>query len=173
MRIDDPTRAAQSRTARLRIYLNDHLAGAAGGTALAARIARAHRSDVGERELAQLAADVGEDRQALLEIMGQLGVARTYYKESVAAIAERVGRLKLNGSVVRRSPLSSVVELETMGLGVTGKLAGWRTLRELAESDSRLDKARLNTLIGRAEKQQALLEELRARAVRQALVGAV
>jgi hypothetical protein len=169
MSSDRIVHAEESRPHLLRIYLNDHLAGAAGGTGLAHRLANSHKGTAAERELAEFARAVDEDRDALLEIMRGLGVGRTYYKEPLAVVAERLGRFKLNGSLLQRSPLSSVVELEAMGLGVTGKRAGWRSLRELADSESRLDKAKLDTLIQRAEDQIALLERLRVQAVREAM----
>ena len=50
-----------------------------------------------------------------------------------------------------------------------GKAAGWRTLRTLAETDTRLDADRLDELISRARRQADLLEELRVRAADQAL----
>jgi hypothetical protein len=49
-------------------------------------------------------------------------------------------------------------------LGVEGKAAGWRTLRALADSDSRLNRGRLDELMARAREQANLLEELRVRA---------
>jgi hypothetical protein len=54
-------------------------------------------------------------------------------------------------------------------LGVEGKAAGWRTLRVLADSDSRLGSARLDELISRAGRQEDLLEELRVRAADQVI----
>ena len=55
-----------------------------------------------------------------------------------------------------------------MRLGVTGKAAGWRTLRLLADADPRLDRGRLDELIARADSQLGLLEDLRVRAARSA-----
>ena len=81
----------------------------------------------------------------------------------------REGRLKLNGRLLSRSPLSGLEELEMMRLGVTGKAAGWRTLRLLADTDVRLDCGRLDELIARADSQLELLEDLRVRAARLAL----
>ena len=52
-------------------------------------------------------------------------------------------------------------------LGVEGKAAGWRTLRTLADSDPRLDPARLDELIARARRQADLLEDLRVAAASQ------
>jgi hypothetical protein len=82
-------------------------------------------------------------------------------------IGEKAARLKPNGYVSGRSPLSSLVELEMLRLGVEGKAAGWRTLRSLAGRDSRLDSARLDELIARARGQAEALEELRVRAADQ------
>ncbi|HZZ97300.1 MAG TPA: hypothetical protein VFE19_09800 [Jatrophihabitantaceae bacterium] len=171
MSTDRVVHAATPRPHLLRIYLNDHLAGAAGGTGLARRLAESHQGTAAGTDLVNLARDVEQDRNALLEIMRQLGIVRTYYKEQAATLAERAGRLKLNGSLLRRSPLSTVIELEAMVLGVTGKRCGWLSLRELAEFDTRLDAARLATLIERADQQLATLERLRVRAAREALAA--
>ena len=157
--------------ALLRIYLNDHLAGAAGGVALAARLARSHQGTTEATPLERLARDVAADRDSLLAIIGSLGLPRTYYKEAAALAGERLGRLKLNGSLIKRSPLSSVVELEVMTVGVTAKRSGWRSLRELSESDARLDSAQLDELIRRADDQLEVLEQLRIRAVKAALMS--
>jgi hypothetical protein len=51
-----------------------------------------------------------------------------------------------------------------MRLGVEGKAAGWRTLRALADTDTRLDRTRLDDLITAAQRQSYLLEELRIQA---------
>lgn len=157
-------RAPQGRQGLLGIYLNDHLAGATMGTELAQRIAGS-RQEAGDREtFRRLTDDISSDRQALLTVMGALGVPVRRYKAAAAWMAEKTGRLKLNGHLLTRSPLSSLEELELLRLGVEGKAAGWRTLRELAQSDSRLDPARLDELISRAREQADLLEELRVRA---------
>jgi hypothetical protein len=47
---------------------------------------------------------------------------------------------------------------------VEGKAAGWRTLRALADTDSRLNRDRLDQLMARAQQQVDLLEELRVQA---------
>jgi hypothetical protein len=49
-------------------------------------------------------------------------------------------------------------------LGVEGKAAGWRTLQELAGTDSRLNHDTLDELMARARQQADLLEELRVQA---------
>jgi hypothetical protein len=98
--------------------------------------------------------------------MTTLGVPVRAYKVCAGWIGEKAGRLKLNGRLLSRSPLSSLEELEIMALGVAGKAAGWRTLRRLADTDPRLDRGRLDELAARAGSQLELLEDLRARAAR-------
>ncbi|TYB48150.1 SDR family oxidoreductase [Actinomadura chibensis] len=152
----------------LGIYLNDHLAAAAGGVALARRLARGHRDPGRAERLGRLADDVAADRGALLEILTSLGLPTRRYKSLAVAAAEKAGRLKLNGGLVRRSPLSDVVELEAMTLAVEGKRAGWRTLLDVADQEPALDTERLRLLQARADDQLAVLERLRADALRDA-----
>lgn len=101
--------------------------------------------------------------------MGALSIPVRGYKVYAAWIGEKAARLKLNGHLLARSPLSGLEELEMLRLGVEGKAAGWRTLRVLAETDKRLDPGRLDELIARARRQADLLEELRMRAADQVI----
>ena len=112
---------------------------------------------------------MAQDRAALLEIMAALGIPVRAYKVCAAWIGEKAGRLKFNGHLFTRSPLSRLEELEILRLGVEGKAAGWRTLRALAETDGRLDPAELDELAARARRQADLLEELRIRAANQVI----
>lgn len=157
------------------IYLNDHLAGATAGVELAKRMARSLTGAEPRREMERLAAEIAEDRRALLGMMRQLGVPARRYKVYSAWIGEKLGRGKPNGRLLRRSPLSDVVELEMMRLGVEGKAAGWRTLRTLAQHGSSLDTGlntgRIDALIERARTQIDTLERLRVGAV-QEIIGA-
>ncbi len=153
----------------LGIYLNDHLAGATGGLELARRVAASQPGPADDGVLQRLSAEVAQDRAALRDMMAELGVPVRGYKVCAAWIGEKAARLKLNGYLLARSPLSSLEELEMLRLGVEGKAAGWRTLRVLAETDKRLDAGRLDELIARARRQAELLEELRVRAAGQVI----
>jgi hypothetical protein len=155
----------------LALYLNDHLAGATGGTALARRLARNHQGTELEGPTSELADQVEEDRKALLQIMNALDIRPRPAKQVLAALAERVGRLKLNGTVVRRSPLSSVIEFEAMRLGVEGKIDGWQALRRVADHEPRLNADRLDELLRRAGRQSDTLQNLRLRVATAAFTG--
>ncbi|HSA48867.1 MAG TPA: hypothetical protein VLH10_01980 [Yinghuangia sp.] len=153
----------------LRIYLGDHYAGSSAGLALAKRLARTRADAPDGPVLRELERDIAQDREAMREIMRSLHVKPTRGKSAVGVLAEKLGRLKPNGRVRRRAPLSDVLELETLFLGVEGKAACWRSLRTLVPTDSRLDADRLDELIKRAEGQVGRLEALRATAAANAL----
>jgi hypothetical protein len=164
-------RARTRDQALLGIYLNDHLAGSVVGSNLARRLASREDRWAGSEDLHGLADEIAADRQSLMEIMKDLGVPVRRAKTWLAWIAERAGRVKLNGRILARSPLSRVLELEAMLLGVEGKAAGWRTLRTLADTDHRLDTGRLDELNERARGQIDQLEALRVRAVAEVFDG--
>lgn len=146
------------------IYLNDHLLGATAGAELARRAAASRQATNYGAALRQLAAEITQDRAALLGVMRSLGVPVRGYKVGLAWLGEKAARLKLNGRLTARSPLSLVEELEMLRLGVEGKAAGWRTLRTRADADTRLDQAALDRLITRARSQAGVLEDLRVQA---------
>jgi ABC-type nitrate/sulfonate/bicarbonate transport system ATPase subunit len=147
-----------------------HLTGATGGVELANRLADAHPSDEDTGRLRQLAVDVSEDRASLIDVMERLDVTVDQIKIALGWISEKLARLKLNGYLLRRSPLSTVIELEGMRLRVEGKAAGWRTLRTVAEHDERLGTGEFDRLIERAAAQAEMLESLRVAAVQRVLV---
>jgi hypothetical protein len=156
----------------LGIYLNDHLAGATGGLELARRTAGAHRGTETGTTLTRIAKEIQEDRESLLEIMAALEVPVRQYKVAAAWVVEKAGRLKLNGRLLDRSPLSSLVELETMRVGVEGKACLWRTLLQVAKHEQRLDASRLDSLIQRAASQLETLEPMRMAASAEAFAPA-
>ncbi|GAB7192191.1 hypothetical protein NUM3379_29000 [Kineococcus sp. NUM-3379] len=154
-----------SRTDPLAIYLNDHYAGAAAGLALLRRASTVHRDPQVRAVLAELAREVGDERRTLRQLMRATGAPVHRAKVATAWLGERVSRLKPNGRVVARAPLSDFLELEALLLGVHGKWAGWRTLLVLARTDPRLPVATLEELARTAERQVATIEDLRARVV--------
>lgn len=150
------------RTKLLSIYLEDHLAGATAGSQRAARLADAEAESKDANVLATFAADVAKDLDALLEVMNALGVEPNRLKAGVASLAERVGALKLNGRVFDRSPLSTIVELEAMQMGVRGKRSLWETLQAAMTSPSPVE---LDGLVRRADAQLDMLSAVHAERV--------
>ncbi|MFK8907761.1 hypothetical protein [Streptomyces sp. YS-3] len=150
----------------LAIYLNDHLLGATVGVERARYLAEECTDPEVTKSLEPIAKEIAEDRKSLVGIMRRLDISVRRYKVYAGRLAERVGRLKSNGSLVRRSPLTTMVELEFLRLGVEGKAAVWQTLRELTDAEERLDGQQLNVLTDRATRQLSTLEELRRRQAR-------
>ena len=90
--------------------------------------------------------------------MRELSIAPSAIKVGMVRVAERVGRLKLNGALFERSPLSSVIELETLVVGVRGKEALWTALQRANVSLKDID---LDALAESAKAQGTELEALR------------
>jgi hypothetical protein len=161
--------ADPSRRSMLAIYLEDHYAGSCAGVALVGRIAGRHAGTDIAPDLRWLAAQVAEDQRSLLVIMERLGMRPAKYKNVLAMAGERISRLKPNGRLFRGSPLSTVVELQSMQLGVTGKRCGWQDLRDLVDDVPALDAHHLDELTRRADEQITRLAALRHTAVVRAL----
>jgi len=154
----------------LRIYLTDHLAGATAGLALARRAARGNARTSSGPVLAEIAREIAEDRVALERLLRSVGGRPSRVKNLLAAAGERAARLKLNGRLRQRSPLSRLVETEALTLGVTGKLALWEALLAThPDGGSGADLASLAALAERARGQRERLEAERIVAARTAL----
>jgi hypothetical protein len=152
----------------LAIYVQDHHAAGLAGARVARRVAMAVERDSGNAELRRVASEISEDLLALEGIMHRLGVEPNRAKDTLARIAERLGRLKLNGRLLRRSPLSDLLELETLVVGITGKQALWVSLREIPS----IQIEELDQLLERAEEQKRSVENARVAAARRSFQSA-
>jgi nucleoside-diphosphate-sugar epimerase len=116
----------------LGIYLSDHLMGATGGVNRIERMAKAYADTELGPELGRLATEIGAARRELAALIDRLDLPSKPHRQAAAWVAEHVGRLKLNGRLLSRSPLSVVLELEIMRAAVAGQLGLWQTLVDLA-----------------------------------------
>ena len=153
----------------LGIYLNDHLAGAISGQELAKRCLSSNRESGVGSYLDTFVAEVRADESVLREVMAAVGVAPSPIKQAAGWAAEKVARLKLNGQLTGYSPLSRLIELEGLWLGVLGKRALWRSLKILSSEDRRLSKFDFEGLEKRASAQATKLERFRLEVARSAL----
>jgi hypothetical protein len=154
----------------LATYLNDHLLGSTAGLELARRAARENQgSDLGGF-LTGLAREIEDDRDTLLALLSELGVTPDRLKVAAGWIGEKLGRLKPNAQLRGYSPLSPLVELEGLLMGIHAKLAMWRLLAEVAGELS-LDRARFEALSANAERQLADVERHRLDVGRRALTA--
>jgi predicted DNA-binding ribbon-helix-helix protein len=152
----------------LPIYLNDHLTGATLGVELAKRARSENQGTELGSFLDELCSEIVEDRRALISLMRGLGIAPSRAKIAAGWIAEKLGRLKLNGEVKEYSPLSRVLELEGLRSGIDAKREMWLALQEISDRDVRLQSAPLDDLIARARSQSERLDPHRRAAARTA-----
>jgi hypothetical protein len=155
----------------LSIYLNDHLAGSTIGLELSRRARGSNKGSAYGEVLERVAKEIEEDRETLQRLMSDLGIRRDHPKVTAAWIGEKFGRLKPNGRLLSYSPLSRLVELEALALGISGKLSLWDSLAEIAGEDARLDPEELRRLAERAERQRKEVWQLHQRAAREAFAA--
>ena len=153
----------------LAIYLNDHLAGSTAGVELARRARGANEGTELGQLLSRLVREIEEDRDTLGAVMDAVGAGRDRFKKAAGWLGEKAGRLKLNGQLTGYSPLSRLVELEGLNLGIEGKSRLWMALGAIA--DPRLSAFDFVELAQRAERQRSELEPFRLDAARESFGG--
>jgi hypothetical protein len=146
----------------LSIYLNDHFAGAAGGVELARRLHASNREDEAfGPPLARLQEEIEAKRVVLDRLIDQLGFSRDRLKPVGAWVLEKLGRLKPNGQLRGYSPLSRLLELEGLAMGLSGQLGLWQTLSELGLEQPGFD---FDQLAAETAEHRSTVEDLHRRA---------
>jgi hypothetical protein len=145
----------------LDIYLNDHLAGATMGGDLADRLASRTQGTPFGPEMATIAREIAEDRATLEQLMEAVGATRNPVKQGLAWISEKASRLPLSGAASGDSDLGTFLSLETLSLGVEGKVCLWRALNDVASRHPALTDTDFASLIARGQRQRAALERER------------
>lgn len=112
----------------LAIYLRDQEAIGRAGSDLFRRALRNQGRHPRAAELRELAVEGGRDLTALHDLMRQLGVRSSPLLIAALRGGERLGRLKLNGSLFRRSPLSDLVEVQALLTLAHLKVAAWEAI---------------------------------------------
>lgn len=150
----------------LAIYLRNHYAGAQAGKELFRRAERNQRDRPYGAELTALRADVEEDDRALRVVLDAEGVAPDRPQAVLLQLGERVGRLKPNGSLLQRAPLSDLIEVEAMLDAVRAKAAGWQALAAIPASRWRAEvdpQEYYDRAMGQADRLSAIHREVATR----------
>jgi hypothetical protein len=145
----------------LAVYCNDHIASAAGGIELVSRMIGVHKGTRHEAPLRQLLDELRQEKSDLTATTRALGLPVRQYKQIAVWLAEKGSRLKLNGHLLSRSPLSTLVEFEFLASAVRAKRSGFETLRIAAEADPRIDTVLFDALIDQANRQYRWLTDVR------------
>lgn len=152
----------------LDVYLNDHYAGSTGAVELAQRAAEQYGIDVGSL-FTDLLAQIEQDRSTLEQMMKRVGTEPSPLKQAGAWVLEKVTRLKLSGQSGGAPMLNLLLTIETLEMGVAGKLSLWTALKEITDSNAQIAEFDLDGLIARAESQIEGLEAERLKAAKAAL----
>ena len=154
----------------LATYLHDHFAGSTFAVNLLKTLRDQHSGEPLERFAASLLVEVEEDREVLLGIIDRVGERPPALKEVTAWLSQKLSQIKLRSDTA--GELGTFEALETLSLGILGKLALWRALAVIAKAVPQMGEVDFNDLASRAEAQHGRVEERRLQTASTALVTA-
>jgi hypothetical protein len=148
----------------LESYLNDHLGGSIAAVEVAEKLRSKNEGTPFGAVLADLALEVKEDRATLEHLMDRLGIERNPAKQAAGRGLEKLGRLRTSKQLTGSAEVSRLMDIEALSLGIDGKFAMWRVLKEIADLDTRLGATNFDGLAERAGRQRETLEPYRLQA---------
>ncbi|WP_106849955.1 hypothetical protein [Blastococcus sp. Marseille-P5729] len=151
----------------LSLYMNDHVSGATAGVARLNHMAKQYQDTPHGENLSRIARELREERAFYLELIRRRELPQRSYRQALAWVGERVGRLKFNRRPLSTSPMTPVLESELMQSAIAGKISGWQTLTEYHEALG-VGREVFQRFIEQAERQIADLESMHAWARRTA-----
>ena len=151
-------------------YLNDHHAGATAGVNLAQMAAQEHQHHEHGAFLGEIASEIAADHDKLEQLMQELGTKQSATKTAAAEIGSKVMTPKFTGD---DDDLNAFTVLETLSIGVEGKVCMWKALKEVEDAYPTLAAFGLDDLLARAGDQRSRLEAQRLALASQALAHTV
>lgn len=115
------------------LYLADHLTGATGGLGRLEQMCEEYTDLPIHADLVRTRDELREEITRLRQVVDRLGTRPRRVRQAAAWVGEKAGRLKLNRRVLRRSPMTPLLELELLRGAVMGKQGLWQVLEEYAE----------------------------------------
>jgi hypothetical protein len=152
----------------LATYLHDHLAGSVHAIDLLESMRDQHVGEPLGQFAAGLLIEIKADRDLLRDLAERTGIGSSALKELTAWLGEKVSRVKLSSRDA--ASFGTFEALEFLGLGIHGKLALWRALAVVAETDARVQSTDYARLVTRAETQEAQVEQQRLQVARTAFL---
>lgn len=149
----------------LAVYLSDHLAGARAAIDLLEFVRDQHEGEPMSEFATDMLVEIKADRDVLNDLVRLFEAKRAAAaKEALALVGEKATHVMMRRHANRG--LGTFLALESLALGILGKLALWRALAEIAASDPRLSSVDYDRLITRAKAQHEEAEEHRLRYAR-------
>ncbi len=152
----------------LATYLHDHMAGSNFAVDLLESLRDEHSGEPLGQFAAALLIEIEKDRAVLQRIIDRVGKGSANLKQAAAWLGEKVSRFKLSRGAA--GEFGTFEALETLALGILGKLSLWEALAVVADTEDRVRDVNFEELIARAHEQHARVEENRLRYARTTLV---
>ena len=111
------------------IYVNDHLTMVTAEKELIGRVANENNDQEHAHFLATYQHDAAKQHHELQKILANLDSQPSKTKQLAGWLVEKVGRLKLNGSLVGYTSLARVLESEVMLMAAVNRRAFWSTIK--------------------------------------------
>ena len=152
----------------LATYLNDHLAGSVAALELVDRLRRLSEGTEREQLFVSLRVEIEEDQEIVKRLLRSVGGKESMIRNAAAWLTEKVGEAKLELDDSGTGQLRLLEALETLGLGIQGKLGLWRALGAATSREPGIEQLDLARLERRARDQFDRVEALRLLAARAA-----
>jgi hypothetical protein len=152
----------------LAIYLNDHLAGSVAALELVDRLRRLSQGTDRQALFLSLRKEIEEDQQIVKLLLRSMGGKESKIRKAAAWLTEKMGEAKLELDDSGNGQLRLLEALETLGLGIQGKLGLWRALSVASSQEPELGALDLPRLERRALDQLARVEMQRLQVARAA-----
>jgi hypothetical protein len=154
----------------LATYLNDHLAGSETAVELLRHLLVIERVADRRAQLQQLSLDVEKDRLTLKQIMQKAHISESDPRKAAGWFANKAAQIKLRLDDPDSGDLYRLESLEALVIGIEGKSALWRALRETQIGVGN-DLVDFDELERRAKSQSTIIDRMRLEAAKGALAG--
>lgn len=150
-------------------FFGDYVAMASAAASLAGRAANSSHDPALKEVASRIAPELRDDRDALRAVGAALGAPGDPLKKGGALVGERLGRLKPNGHLLSRSPLSEVTEAVSLAMLLLTIASVWEGLASARGEDPRLAEFDLPARAAAAAQRFEAVRPLGAPAVARAL----
>ena len=135
---------------------------------LVERLRRLSQGTYREQLFLSLGQEIEEDQQIVRLLLRSVGGKQSKVRKTAAWLTEKIGEAKLELDDSGNGQLRLLEGLETLGLGIQGKLGLWRALSAASGQDAEIGKLDLARLERRARDQFERVEAERLLAARAA-----
>ena len=125
------------------------------------RLSRLSQGTDREQLFLSLREEIEEDQQILKLLLRSVGGKESRVRKAAAWLAEKVGEAKLELDDSGNGQLRLLEALETLGLGIQGKMGLWRALSVASSQEPEIERLDLVGLERRARDQSERVEAQR------------